>query len=344
MPQVQIQLLRLNPIFAPLPAPELEGLARALVPLRVAAGTTVIREGDEGDRFYAIADGEVRVTKRGVDVATLRRGSGFGEIALIEDVPRTATVVAVTDAQLFSLEKQPFVLGTDRSRPCRARRERRGHAAARRARGAVMDAPTTRYAKAADGCYLAYQVFGDGPVDLLYVAGWHSHLEVYWEQPLYASFMRRLARSFRVITFDKRGTGLSERNIGVVDFETMIDDVRTVLDAAESRRPVLWGDGTDGGGSCAVFSASFPDRVLALVWWRACARTIATPDYPWGQTTDAFTADDDFIARAWGDEREGDELMAFVGCPFSVRRPRGPQVDREVLPLRRNAERGRCLP
>jgi hypothetical protein len=110
VPQVQIQLLRLNPIFAPLPAPELEGLARALVPLKVAAGTTVIREGDEGDRFYAIADGEMRVTKKGVDVATLRRGSGFGEIALIEDVPRTATVVAVTDAQLFSLEKEPFFL------------------------------------------------------------------------------------------------------------------------------------------------------------------------------------------------------------------------------------------
>jgi len=110
VPQVQIQLLRLNPIFSPLPAPELEGLARALVPVQVTAGTTVILEGDEGDRFYAIADGEMRVTTKGQEVATLRRGDGFGEIALIEDVPRTATVVAVTDAQLFSLEKEPFVL------------------------------------------------------------------------------------------------------------------------------------------------------------------------------------------------------------------------------------------
>ena len=110
VPQVQIQLLRLVPIFAPLPAPELEGLARALEPVHVAAGTTVIREGEAGDRFYAIATGELQVTKNGHDVKTLRRGDGFGEIALIEDVPRTATVTALTDAELFSLTKEPFIL------------------------------------------------------------------------------------------------------------------------------------------------------------------------------------------------------------------------------------------
>ena len=110
VPQVQIQLLRLVPIFAPLPAPELEGLARALEPVHVAAGTIVIREGEAGDRFYAIATGELQVTKNGRDVSTLRRGDGFGEIALIEDVPRTATVTATTDAELFSLTKEPFIL------------------------------------------------------------------------------------------------------------------------------------------------------------------------------------------------------------------------------------------
>ena len=110
VPQVQIQLLRLVPIFAPLPAPELEGLARALEPVHVTAGATVIREGEAGDRFYAIATGELRVTKGGREVSTLRRGDGFGEIALIEDVPRTATVTATTDAELFSLTKEPFIL------------------------------------------------------------------------------------------------------------------------------------------------------------------------------------------------------------------------------------------
>ena len=110
VPQVEIQLLQSIPIFAPLPAPELEGLARALVPVEVKAGEVVMRQGGEGDRFYAIADGEVAVSKDGQQVATLTRHDGFGEIALIEDVPRTATVTAVKDGLLYSLEREPFVL------------------------------------------------------------------------------------------------------------------------------------------------------------------------------------------------------------------------------------------
>ena len=126
VPQVQIRLLRLIPIFAPLPAPELEGLARALQPVSVSAGTTVISEGEAGDRFYAIAAGEFRVTKNGREVKVLRRGDGFGEIALIEEVPRTATVTALTNAELFSLEKEPFILALT------------GHAPAARAAGDVV--------------------------------------------------------------------------------------------------------------------------------------------------------------------------------------------------------------
>ena len=104
----------------------------------------------------------------------------------------------------------------------------------------TTDTPRTRWAVAADGTYLAYQVFGSGPVDVLYVPGWASHIEVYWEHPAPARFFRRLGSIARVIFFDKRGTGLSDRVAAFPDLETMMDDVRAVLDAAGSERTVLW--------------------------------------------------------------------------------------------------------
>jgi class 3 adenylate cyclase len=175
--------------------------------------------------------------------------------------------------------------------------------------------PETRYAKAADGTYLAYQVFGEGPVDLLYIPGWASHLEVYWEYPAAARFFRRLATIARVIMFDKRGTGLSDRVTAFADLETMMDDVRAVLDAAGSERTVLWGDGPDGGGSCALFAASHPDRTLALVWWGAEARTAWASDYPWGYSQEELDEPDDEMLAAWGNEAGGAYMLRTVGCP-----------------------------
>lgn len=110
VPVVEVALLRSMPLFAPLPPPTLESLARALVPQLVTSGVEVIRQGDDGDRFYVIADGEVEIVADGRVVATRGRGEGFGEIALIYDVPRTATVRARQDTRLYSLEREAFLL------------------------------------------------------------------------------------------------------------------------------------------------------------------------------------------------------------------------------------------
>jgi hypothetical protein len=109
LPIVEIARLRGLPFFAPLGAPELESLARALEPLEVAEGTTVIREGEPGDRFYVVADGEVEVTVGGALVKRLGRGDCFGEIALIQNAPRMATVTARTECRLDVLDKESFV-------------------------------------------------------------------------------------------------------------------------------------------------------------------------------------------------------------------------------------------
>jgi hypothetical protein len=109
VPVVQISLLRSLPIFAPLGVPEVEALARSLEVVDVGAGTAIIRTGERGDRFYAVADGTVEVSKNGRTVGTLTRGDGFGEVALLRDVPRTADVVALTPVRLYALGKSNFV-------------------------------------------------------------------------------------------------------------------------------------------------------------------------------------------------------------------------------------------
>jgi hypothetical protein len=109
VPQVEIQLLRSISIFAALPAPSLESVARDLEQLTLSKGTIVIKEGEPGDCYYAVAEGELAISRDGQNLQMISRGDGFGEIALIRDVPRQATVIAATDVSLYTLQKEPFV-------------------------------------------------------------------------------------------------------------------------------------------------------------------------------------------------------------------------------------------
>jgi pimeloyl-ACP methyl ester carboxylesterase/DNA-binding winged helix-turn-helix (wHTH) protein len=132
-----------------------------------------------------------------------------------------------------------------------------------------------------DGLNIAYQVTGSGTTDLVLVAGLVSHLMLDWTERRHAHFLHRLGTFSRLIRFDKRGTGMSDRPPGVPDLETRMDDVRAVLDAARSERAVLFGY-SEGGPMSILFAATYPERVAALVIYSSYARRIWTPDYPWG--------------------------------------------------------------
>jgi pimeloyl-ACP methyl ester carboxylesterase len=158
--------------------------------------------------------------------------------------------------------------------------------------------PETCYARSGD-VNIAYQVVGEGPLDLVLVPGWMSNIEVFWEEPLAVRFFERLASFSRLILFDKRGTGLSDRVADVPNLETRIDDVRAVLDAVGSSRAALLGY-SEGGPMCALFAATYPDRTAALIMIGSYARRIWAPDYPWGTPRQEWDAFADSVIRDWG--------------------------------------------
>jgi pimeloyl-ACP methyl ester carboxylesterase len=166
--------------------------------------------------------------------------------------------------------------------------------------------PETLYAKTSDDVWIAYQTLGDGPVDLIVVFSWVSHLEVYWEQPRIAKMLGSFAKDARVITFDKRGTGLSDRISRVPDLEARMDDIRAVMDAVGSQRATLFGMG-DGAALAALFAATYPERSAGLILYGGNARMTWAPDYPWGLTEDAWIREHARIPEIWGRERYGRE-------------------------------------
>ncbi len=158
--------------------------------------------------------------------------------------------------------------------------------------------PVTKYAKSGD-IHIAYQVVGDGPIDLLNVQGWVTNVEYAWEDPNLARFFRRLASFSRLITFDKRGTGMSDRVTEMPALEERMDDVRAVLDAAGSRRAALWGT-SEGAPMCALFAATYPERTAALIMYGGYPRVLTTDDYPFGRSAADHQRMLDEVERDWG--------------------------------------------
>lgn len=159
--------------------------------------------------------------------------------------------------------------------------------------------PQTQYVRTA-GVTVAYQVLGDGPVDLVLVPGFLSNVEVFWEEPRVARFLQKLASFSRLIIFDKRGTGLSDRVTNTPTLEERMDDVRAVMDTIGSRRAALFGY-SEGGSMCALFAATYPERTTALIMSGSFARRTFTEGYPYAPTEQEMRTSIEAMLTHWGE-------------------------------------------
>ena len=171
-----------------------------------------------------------------------------------------------------------------------------------------VDIPETRYAKTSDGVHIACSSTGEGP-DLVFLPGFVSNVELFWEDPDASRFFGRLGRFTRVSVLDKRGTGLSDPVPGddLPPIEVRIDDVRVVLDAIGAERAFIAGH-SEGGQNAAVFAATYPERTLGLILLTSDVRGAWAPDHPWGMTEAQFEAEQRRIEDGWG---TGEYMGAF---------------------------------
>lgn len=179
-----------------------------------------------------------------------------------------------------------------------------------------MEAPEVRYARSGD-VRIAYQVFGAGPVDLVYGRTAISHLELVWEEPSVANFFRELGTVARVLLWDKRGVGLSDRTVGTPTLEDRMDDVRAVMDAAKSQRAVIFG-ATDTAAMALLFAATYPERTLGLILVAPTVRGSWAQDFPFAPTPDEVEKSIRLSQDDWGSSAHIDRLLA-VQAPSRVR-------------------------
>jgi class 3 adenylate cyclase/pimeloyl-ACP methyl ester carboxylesterase len=165
-----------------------------------------------------------------------------------------------------------------------------------------MEIPETRYATTADGVSIAYQVLGEGPLDIVAVnSAFLSHLELVWEWPFQASIFRGLAERGRLVVFDRRGAGLSDKVSGdhLPTLEARMDDIRAVMEAADCERPVLLGV-EDGSSLCLLFAATHPQRTKALVLFNPVSRGLWAPDAPWLGSEEEWNQEIRAVEEGWG--------------------------------------------
>jgi class 3 adenylate cyclase len=150
-----------------------------------------------------------------------------------------------------------------------------------------VEIPPVRYARSGDTS-IAYQVTGEGnPIDVVFAPGTVSHLALEWDRSLGRMRIERLSRFCRLIRFDKRGTGMSDRMVKVATLEERTDDIRAVMDGAGSERAVIFG-GSEGGSMACLFAATHPERTRSLIVWGCQARWLRAADYPWGMAPDEY--------------------------------------------------------
>jgi pimeloyl-ACP methyl ester carboxylesterase len=174
-----------------------------------------------------------------------------------------------------------------------------------------MEHSDVQYTKSGD-VNIAYQVTGDGPFDLVFVPGYVSHVELAWRMPGFAPFLEKLSSFSRLIRFDKRGTGMSDRVSGAPSLETRMDDVRAVMDAAGSRRAAFYGL-SEGAAMSILFAATYPERTAALVVRSAFPRRMWAPDYPWGLTEEAYEREVARDLRIFGPREQAKEAAGALG-------------------------------
>jgi class 3 adenylate cyclase len=167
--------------------------------------------------------------------------------------------------------------------------------------------PTFGYARATDGAYLAYSTTGDGPLDIAWQQDWFSNVDLIWEDPISRRVFTGVSRTARLILHDRRGTGLSSRNVPPPNLETRVTDLIAVLDEVEAARPVLAGE-REGGAPNALLAATQPDRVRSLIWYAPTPRSVWAPDYPWGARPEYIEGEIESV-KVWGTPAYGEAFI-----------------------------------